>query len=244
MLHTSYDMKDKRSEQRNAQEESDRFHTDYYLTHDLFQQGTWLEKPNSRIMEIGSLLVNQERVRALDLGAGVGRNAIPFARLFADGAATVDCVDIIDVAVEKLRANALAQGVSRAINPILSNVADFPIQEGAYDAIMAMSVLEHAFSPDRFESGLATLQAGTKKGGFNCLSITTDLKERDCQTGESLIPLITTAVSSPECRELLQRLYSSWEITHLSFSSFRETIERGGRTIEWSAKYCLLVARR
>lgn len=228
----------------NAQVESDRFHTDYYQKHDLFQQGTWLEKPNSKVMELGALLSRRERVSALDLGAGVGRNAIPFAKLFAQGAVTIDCVDIIEVAVEKLRANAAAQGVSGAINPILSNVADFPIQEGAYDAIMAMSVLEHAFSPDRFESGLATLQAGTKKGGFNCLSITTDLKERDCQTGESIVPLITTAVSSQACRELLERLYSSWEITHLSFSSFRETIDRGGRTIEWSANYCLLVARR
>lgn len=237
-------MKDQKIQTRNAQEESDRFHTDFYLTHDLFQQGTWLEKPNSRIMEIGTLLANQERVRALDLGAGVGRNAIPFARLFAEGTATVDCVDIIDVAVVKLRANALAQGVSRAINPILSNVAVFDIPEGAYDAIMAMSVLEHAFAPERFEAGIATLQTGTRKGGFNCLSITTDLKERDCQTDQSLVPLITTAVSSQECRELLQRLYATWEIQHLSFSPFRETIERSGRNIEWSANYCLLVARR
>jgi SAM-dependent methyltransferase len=237
-------MKSTRPTSTNAQVESDRFHTDYYQKHDLFQQGTWLEKPNSKVMELGALLSRRERVSALDLGAGVGRNAIPFAKLFAQGAVTIDCVDIIEVAVEKLRANAAAQGVSGAINPILSNVADFHIRPDSYDAIMAMSVLEHAFSADLFESGISRLQAGTKREGFNCLSITTDLKERDCRTGEDLVPLIATPISSKECREVLQRRYKDWEITHLSFSPFSETVERDDRTIEWSANYCLVVARR
>jgi hypothetical protein len=65
-----------------AQEESNRFHREYYATHRLFEPDTWLEKPNGSVMEIGQLLTERESVRALDLGAGIGRNAIPFVKLF------------------------------------------------------------------------------------------------------------------------------------------------------------------
>ena len=227
-----------------AQLESDRFHHEYYSSHALFEAGTWLEKPNSSVMELGSFLAGRDGVRALDLGAGVGRNSIPFVKLFGSGAVLCDCVEILPMAVEKLRENAKVFDVADRIAPICSTVSEYQIAPEVYDLVTAMSVLEHAYDRDTISNGIRTIQAGTKITGFNCLSFATDLTETDLDTGRALEPLISTRLSKEECRSLFSALYADWEIQKLDFSSFGEQLNRDGRTISWRANYCIFVARR
>ncbi len=228
----------------SSQEESDRYHREYYSAHELFQPGTWIEKPNSALMEIGEKLTDRQKSTLLDLGSGVGRNAIPLAQLLSQTTTTIDCVDIVDVAIEKLKDNAARYQVGHIINPIFGNVAEFSIALAKYDFVMAMSVLEHAVQSDQFESIIKRIQAGTKVEGFNCLSITTDLTERDSETGKSITPLISTAISSQACEALLRDLYQGWEIQRLGFSNFSQRLQREQQMVDWSADYCLFVAKR
>jgi SAM-dependent methyltransferase len=227
-----------------AQHESDRFHREYYSTHSLFETGTWLEKPTSSVMEIGSVLSQRSAVRALDLGAGVGRNSIPFVRLFNPSSVVCDCVEILPDAVEILRQNAIAQGVADRITPICSHVAEYKIAPNTYDMVMAMSVLEHAYSAERIAEGVRMIQEGTRSGGFNCLSIATDLEETDMTTHEAVEPIIQARISAQDCSALLSRRYSEWEIQRLDYSAFKDKLIRDGKNIEGTARYCMVVARK
>jgi len=228
----------------SSQKESDRYHREYYSAHELFQPGTWIEKPNSALMAIGEELAGRQQVTLLDLGSGVGRNAIPLAQLLGKTTTTIDCVDIVDVAIEKLKDNATRYQVAHIIKPIVGNVAEFSIALAKYDLVMAMSVLEHAVKSDQFESIIKRIQAGTKVEGFNCLSITTNLSESDSETGKSITPLISTAISSEACEALLRDLYRDWEIQRLDFSNFSQRLQREQQIVDWSADYCLFVAKR
>jgi 2-polyprenyl-3-methyl-5-hydroxy-6-metoxy-1,4-benzoquinol methylase len=227
-----------------SQEESDRYHREYYCAHELFQPGTWIEKPNSALMAIGEKLTGRQKVTVLDLGSGVGRNAIPCAQLLSRTTTTIDCVDILDVAIEKLKDNASRYQVAHIINPILGSVAEFFISPAKYDLVMAMSVLEHAVQSDQFEAMIKRIQAGTKVEGFNCLSIATNLSEKECATGKSITPYINTAISSQGCEALLRDLYQDWEIQKLDFSNFSQRLQREQQVVDWSADYCLFVAKR
>jgi cyclopropane fatty-acyl-phospholipid synthase-like methyltransferase len=226
------------------QDESNRFHREYYASHELYEAGTWLEKPNGSVMEIGQLLANRTGVRALDLGAGVGRNCIPFVKLCESSGIMCDCVEVLPEAVEKLRRNASSEGVADRINPICSDIADYQIAAAAYDMVMAMSALEHAYDTERIRDGIRMIQDGTRINGYNCLSIATDLKETDAMTGQPVEVLTRARLSADECRSVLSSVYEGWDVQRLDFSPFQDTFIRDGRTIEWTARYCLFVARK
>jgi cyclopropane fatty-acyl-phospholipid synthase-like methyltransferase len=210
----------------------------------LGEAGTWLEKPNSSVLDVGRLLLSRANVRALDLGAGVGRNSIPFVKLFDTSKVMCDCVEILPEAVEILRTNAASAGVANQINPICSNAADYQIASGVYDMIMAMSVLEHAYTVATIDDGMQRIQEGTNANGFNCLSIATDLRETDGETGQPLEPLIQANLSEAACRTLLSTRYAHWDIQRLDFSNFKDAFMRDGKRIEWTATYCLFVAQK
>jgi|GEM_PF-6085364 len=126
----------------SAQDESNRFHNEYYENHSLFEIDTWLERPNAKLLDIGKCLVGQPGLHVLDLGSGVGRNAIPLAKLLGVSAVKIECVDILQLAVVKLKNNALLHGVSDAIAPILSSVVDFEIVPDNPDAADRVGLLK------------------------------------------------------------------------------------------------------
>ena len=70
--------------------------------------------------------------KGLDMGSGTGVLAILAAKL---GAASVDAVDIDDMADESCRENAVTNGVAEAVNPILGDVRS--VATGKYDFIVA-----------------------------------------------------------------------------------------------------------
>ena len=99
---------DKRLEQiRKAEAES---HTAAYESLTLYAPGSWLSKPVKALEELLPLYEQKRGLRVLDLGSGVGRNAIACAERLRDS--TVECVDILPVAIEKLRENAENYGAN------------------------------------------------------------------------------------------------------------------------------------
>ncbi len=227
-----------------VQKESDRYHHNYYGNHELFEPGTWLEKPNNRLLEISKALISRTGVNILDLGAGVGRNAIPIAKYLGKSIKSVECVEIVPVALQKLKENALKYGVSETIVPVLADVSEYLIAQNKFDLIAAMSVLENAVDLVNFPNIIKKIQIGTKIGGYNCFSIATELTEQDSSTQEQLPPLIRSKFSAQSCEELLRSLYRTWEIQGLGFSPFSQCLTRDEKIVEWSAQYCLFVAVR
>ena len=85
------------SEIRQAEAES---HTAAYENLTLYAPGSWLSKPVRALEALLPLYEMKAGLRVLDLGSGVGRNAIACAQKLPDS--TVECVDILPIAIEKL----------------------------------------------------------------------------------------------------------------------------------------------
>ena len=83
---------------RNAEKIS---HSLLYNTTKLYDPGTWLEKPIKTIINLIPLFNGFQKLCILDLGCGVGRNCIPIAQNFSNIDCKIDCVDILDLAIDK-----------------------------------------------------------------------------------------------------------------------------------------------
>ena len=79
---------------RQAEAES---HTAAYENLTLYAPGSWLSKPVKALEALLPLYESRAGLRVLDLGSGVGRNAIACARRLPGSA--VECVDILPLAI-------------------------------------------------------------------------------------------------------------------------------------------------
>jgi hypothetical protein len=59
-------------------------HIEIYTKKKLYCSDSWLSKPIKTVCEVGEMFSDYERIRILDLGAGVGRNSIYLAEQFKD----------------------------------------------------------------------------------------------------------------------------------------------------------------
>ena len=57
-------------------------HTEIYTNEKLYNSDSWLQKPIKTVKDISVLFEKYNELRVLDLGCGVGRNSIYFAKKF------------------------------------------------------------------------------------------------------------------------------------------------------------------
>ena len=77
-------------------------HIEIYSNAELYKEGSWLIRPIKTVVDLIPLFDKYEEINVLDLGCGVGRNCICIARNYYDRLCKIDCVDILDLAIEKL----------------------------------------------------------------------------------------------------------------------------------------------
>ncbi|MDP2655934.1 MAG: class I SAM-dependent methyltransferase, partial [bacterium] len=171
-----------------AQKATQEYHKQFFKTAKLFEKGTWIAESEDGLLKLVEEYFGEKKdVRILDLGCGVGRNAIPIAKIVGPNGGKVTCVDVLDIAIEKLKENSEKYGVSNYIESKVAEVEKFSIKEGYFDLILSFSVLEHGVSNEAsFFNVIRNIKDGTKKGGLNYLGITTNLKELDAKTLEKL----------------------------------------------------------
>lgn len=199
-------MHERLSQIRQAEAES---HTKAYTTHELFAPGSWLAKPVKTVLDLLPLFAGYTELHILDLGCGVGRNCIPVAQHFSHIPCQVDCVDILELAIDKLNQNAYRYGVSSAVNGITSSIDDYTIQPGKYDLILAISALEHVNSKDTFLKNLYAIRDGLCSGGIACLIINTSVQEWDNETGAALPPQFEINLQTQEMQHIMEYVFSS-----------------------------------
>lgn len=222
---------------RAAEEKS---HTQVYLSEPLFGGSSWLKKPVRTVMELLEAFQGRECLRVLDLGCGVGRNSIPVARRFAD--CRVDCVDILEVAIERLNGYAEEYGVASQICGMVAPLEAFPIEKDAYDLVLGISALEHICSEAAFWETVERIAAGVRTGGAVCFVINSGITEADAATGEPLEPQFEVNLSTEALKAGLERIFAGWTVLKVSESRQTYEIPRDGMAVltsnvlTWAAK--------
>lgn len=224
---------------RKAEAES---HTAAYERLELYAPGSWLSKPVRALEALLPLYEAGTGLRVLDLGSGVGRNAIACAQRLKDS--TVECVDILPVAIEKLLENAEKLGVSRQIRGILSPVDAFSVEPCGYDLILAASVLEHLDSRESAVRKMKEIAQGIRPGGAVLLVMNTGVREWDAETGEPLAAQFEVNLPPEEVQALLGEVFSGWEVLWDKCIHYEYEVPRGGRNAKIHAEVVTFTARR
>ncbi len=219
-------------------------HTIIYTDEEVYHTESWLKKPIKTVREIVELFSGYESFRALDLGCGVGRNSIYVAECFNSRKCLADCVDILDIAIEKLKDNAKAHGVLESINGIAGTIEDFEIAKGEYDLIMAVSALEHVESEERFLCALGSIRDGVKESGVVCLVINSEVSECDSVTKEPLEAQFEVNLSADKVLAYVDEVFRGWKVIKRTVSRQEYDIPRETAVSRLSTKVVTFVGKR
>ena len=226
---------------RKAERES---HTKMYMNNELFKEGGWLARPVKTIMDMLPFFENYSCLNVLDLGAGVGRNAIPIAKKFSDRECNIDCVDLLDIAIDKLLENSKKHEVKEQITGIIQTIDEFKIEKSSYDLIIAVSSLEHLDSKDSLERKLNEIKEGIRSKGIICFIMNSEVMEIEKTTGEELPPQFEVNMKTESLMELLDELFGDWQSIKKIVVPQKYDIPRGDKIAELSTNVVTFVVRK
>ena len=215
---------------KQIRESEKRSHSEIYLNEKLYDTEGWLSKPIKTVREICSLFADHQRIRVLDLGAGVGRNSIYLADKLKTKECLIDCVDFLDIAIDNLNQNAEEYGVSQCINGIVESIEEYAIAPATYDLIMAVSALEHVDSEETFIKKLEEIKQGIKNAGIACLVINTEIREVNAVTYEELEPQFEVNMTTDKMNSIIEKVFQDWKVLKKSVVSQEYEIPRNGIT--------------
>jgi cyclopropane fatty-acyl-phospholipid synthase-like methyltransferase len=227
---------------KEARSQTLNYHIDYYSKHELFEGGSWLEKPDAIVMELCKEIKKLDAPKILDLGAGVGRNSIAIAQILNN--AQIDCVEFLDLACKKLDANAAKHGVQNSIISHCLDLETFVIRKNYYDLIIAISVLEHCSSFANIETIIQKVIDGTKTKGINRLEFTTNRNVIDQDTNQKINTKVETPLQSDDLETLLKEKYKNWVITKLSLEPYKENLLYEGKEVIWQSIQLNFIAQK
>mgnify|MGYP003289917815 FL=1 len=229
---------------KQIRESEKQSHIEMYSNSELYKEGSWLRKPIKTALDIIPLFNDYSELNVLDLGCGVGRNCIAVAQSFENIPCKIDCVDILDLAIEKLYENAEELGVVSSINGIVETIENYPVGENKYDFVLAVSALEHIDSEQSFLSKLSEINMGIRKNGIVCLVINSDVKETDKSTGEEIPAQFEVNLQTEKLQAVLKEKFSDFEIMKTAVSEQQYDIPRGDIISDLKTKVVTFVARK
>ena len=229
---------------KQIRESEKQSHIEMYSNSELYKEGSWLRKPIKTVLDIIPLFNDYSELNVLDLGCGVGRNCIAIAQSFKNIPCKIDCVDILDLAIEKLYENAEELGVASSINGIVESIENYPVGENKYDLVIAVSALEHIDSEQSFLSKLSEINMGIRKNGIVCLVINSDVKETDKSTGEEIPAQFEVNLQTEKLQAVLKEKFSDFEIMKTAVSEQQYDIPRGDIISDLKTKVVTFVARK
>lgn len=232
---------DRLTEIREAEKAS---HLEIYSTAELYEKGSWLQKPIKTVLDLLPIFEEYQTLRVLDLGSGVGRNSIAVASEYKHIDCRVECVDILEYSIERLLQNAVKFGVEKEIEGIVSPIESYVISENTYDLIMAVSALEHIDSEKNFRVKLKEICAGIREGGVVCLVINSGVTEKDKETREILSPQFEVNIPTQEMQSILLESFSGWKVLKSTVRHQQYDIPRGERTVDLETDVVTFVAQK
>ncbi len=187
-------------------------HIEIYSNEELFHTESWLKKPIKTVRDLLPLFKAYSELTVLDLGSGVGRNCIAIAREYQSIHCVIECVDILDIAIEKLYANAEEYGVKSNIQGIIKPIEDFAIEKGKYDLILAISALEHTDTEASFINKLNEMRDGIRENGVVCLVVNSNVREYDKKTGQNVPAQFEVNMHTDKLQDILRTTFAGWRV--------------------------------
>lgn len=219
-------------------------HEEIYSTAKLFEKGSWLQKPVKTVLDILPLFDGYEELIVLDLGCGVGRNSIPIAQVFKKADCRIDCVDILEMAIDKLNFYSSEYGVSDSINGIVSSIDDFEIEKNGYDFILSVSSLEHINSETAFIGKLYEIRNGIKENGVVCLIVNSEVCETDKQSNKPLEPQFEVNLKTDKLISLFKDVFKGWQFLKSTVVNQRYDIPRNDCIADLTTNVVTCVVRK
>lgn len=192
-------------------------HTEIYSDEKLYATDSWLKKPIKTVRDIVPLFEDYEALRVLDLGSGVGRNSIYVAECFKNKNCVVECVDLLEIAIEKLHENAQERGVS---------------------------ALEHIDTEDSFQMKLAEIRDGLREKGVVCLVMNSEVREQNRDTKETVAAQFEVNLTTEKLQEYLNEVFEGWSVLKSTVSAQEYDIPREGFVSRLSTNVVTFVARK
>jgi len=230
----------------DARAETIRYHESYYSQHSLFDQDSWLKAPDQYLLALAERQAPLWReltggtearpLKVVDLGAGVGRNAIPLACFLKENSipALIDCLDLLPLSIDKLERYAEKYGVTEYIKGIVQDNDDFqPTTE--YDLIIAISTLEHCSSKESLQALLQRLEKALAPQGHLIVEITTDRQVRAVEDNSLVETLVETPLEKSEVEALFQATLAPLQLVLEENFPYQEKIDLNGRKVFWSS---------
>ncbi len=183
---------------------------------------------------IAEFLTSRKDARALDIGCGVGRNAIPLAKAIQQSGGRVYACDMLPSAIEQLIRYAEEMGVSAGVVGLCSDMDSLEIEPDSYDAIMAISVIEHSGSIEGVNRLLRQIANGTRGGGVVRITVSTDRKVTACDTGADVATGVETPMSKEVVESMLREEFKGWTLERLSLVPYRERLDHKGVQVFWT----------
>ncbi|MFA6208829.1 MAG: class I SAM-dependent methyltransferase [Candidatus Obscuribacterales bacterium] len=231
---------------QRAREETLQYHKAYYSRFKLFEKDSWLENPDQPLMRLLDYLDGQ--IKILDLGCGVGRNAIPMAQALQESKknATITCVDVLAESIDLLKEYATTYKVEEIIDPVLSDNDQFVIEPNTYDLIAGISTLEHCQGKNKVAQLMAAIAKGTKSGGFVRIEMTTNRRVIDTTTNLPVPTFVETPLDGEEVQEMLQAkdTFAGWNIISLTIDPYEEELAKEDRTVHWCSTQINFTAQK
>jgi ubiquinone/menaquinone biosynthesis C-methylase UbiE len=225
-----------------ARRETRKYHEAYYSGHRLFEKGSWLAQADQDLMaDLETILEARDKKREvtiLDLGCGVGRNAIAMALLLKEKdvkQARIICLDLLAQSIDLLKKYAHEYGVSHLIKAEVKSIDYLNLPTQAYDLALAISCLEHCANKESIAHTLASLCKSLKVCGFLKIEMTTDRQVQDRESGEPVVTYVETALSSKEVEKLLNENLQSLKTQTLKHFPYKEELIKEGRKILWQS---------
>lgn len=219
-------------------------HTEIYTNEKLYSSDSWLQKPIKTVKEISTLFEEYNDLKVLDLGCGVGRNSIYIAEKFKSINCIVDCVDLLEIAIEKLVLNAAEHNVAANINGIVKSIEEYEIKENSYDLIMAISALEHIDTYESFLNKLTEIKEGLRKNGIVCFVINSNVSEVNQSTNEFVDAQFEVNLPTEKIQECLSAIFNGWSLLKTSVSEQEYDIPRETFISRLSTNVVTFVAKK
>lgn len=172
------------------------------------------------------------------------KNCIAIAQSYKNISCKIDCVDILDIAIEKIYDNAKQLGVASSINGIIKPIENYCIEENKYDLVIVVTALEHIDSKKSFLSNLYEISNGIRNNEIVCLVINSDVKETEKSTGKEIPAPVDVNLSIPKLQVVLKENILGFPIIKATVSEQQYDIPRGDVISNFKTKVVIFVARK